>query len=102
MPGNRISTVKFNYNQQSRSQLTPLRPVMVPGKQNKNPSCPEHKMQNSSFFKPRRTTDVGHSISELFTIPTGNQEGLTFFALYVINPSSELKKDNYTSVINKG
>ena len=70
MPGNRVSTVKFNYNQQSRSQLTPLRPVMVPGKQNKSPS-------------------VGHSISELFTIPTGNQEGLTFFTLYVINPSSE-------------
>ena len=80
MPGIMVSTVKFNHNQQSRSQLTLLRPVMVPGKQNKSPSCPEHKMQNLSFFKPRRTTDVGQSSSELFTIGTGNQEGLTFFA----------------------
>ena len=54
---------------------------MVPGKQNRNPSCPEHKMQNSSFFKPRRSTDVGQSSPELFTKRTGNQEGLEFFAL---------------------
>ena len=66
MPGNRVSTAKVNYNQQSRSQLTPLGPVMVPGKQNKSPSCPEHKMQNSSFFKPRRTTDVGHYLRTLY------------------------------------
>ena len=31
MPGIRLSTVKFNYNQQSRSQLTPLCPVTLTG-----------------------------------------------------------------------
>ena len=30
MPGIRVSTVKFNYHEQSRSKLTPRLPVMVP------------------------------------------------------------------------
>ena len=51
MPGIRVSTVKFNYHEQSRSQLTPRRPVMVP--RNESAACPGHKMEFKLFQVPK-------------------------------------------------
>ena len=64
MLGIRVSTVKFNDNQQSRSQLTPPRPVMVQGKKNKSATRPSRAQEGIHDFSSPEELPMWDSLAQ--------------------------------------